>query len=75
MEALPGPCAVTTALSASGFSADSFDFRGYMPKNQNDRETELLKVRKLGKTSCFYENPRRITRALAQIEEIFGSDH
>jgi 16S rRNA (cytidine1402-2'-O)-methyltransferase len=28
---IPGPCAVITALSASGFSADSFLFCGFMP--------------------------------------------
>ena len=65
VEALPGPCAVTTALSASGFSADNFNFIGYMPKTYNDRETELLKIKKQGRTTAFYENPKRITRVLA----------
>lgn len=32
VEALPGPCAVTTALSASGFPADKFIFMGYLSK-------------------------------------------
>jgi len=33
VEALPGPCAVTTALSASGFTADRFQFFGYLAKS------------------------------------------
>lgn len=32
IEALPGPSAVTTALSACGFPAGSFQFLGYLPK-------------------------------------------
>ena len=32
VEALPGPCAVTTALSASGFPSDRFQFCGYLSK-------------------------------------------
>lgn len=33
VEALPGPCAVITALSASGFPSDNFSFFGYLPKS------------------------------------------
>ena len=32
VEALPGCCAVTTALSASGFPSDEFHFCGFLPK-------------------------------------------
>ena len=32
IEALPGPCAATTALSASGFPTDTFQFYGYLSK-------------------------------------------
>jgi len=32
IEALPGPCAVTTALSVAGFPSDKFAFAGYLSK-------------------------------------------
>ena len=32
VEPLPGPCAATTALSASGFPSERFQFRGYLSK-------------------------------------------
>lgn len=44
VEALPGPCAVTTALSASGFASDRFSFMGYLPKAQGEREDVLLEI-------------------------------
>ena len=75
VEPLPGPCAVTTALSASGFPSDKFSFGGYLPKSGGEREDSLLEVRKSGKTTCFYENPSRLVRSLASIEEVFGPDH
>ena len=37
IEALPGPCAVITALSASGFPAESFAFQGYLPKVASEK--------------------------------------
>mmetsp|Transcript_14106 Transcript_14106/g.9912 ORF Transcript_14106/g.9912 Transcript_14106/m.9912 type:complete len:87 (-) Transcript_14106:523-783(-) len=51
VEALPGPCAVITALSASGFPSDSFKFCGYLPKNQLEREQILLDISKMGAQS------------------------
>lgn len=75
VEPLPGPCAVTTALSASGFPSDKFSFAGYMPKSQGEREDCLIGIRKTGRTTCLYENTSRLVRSLASIEEVFGPDH
>ena len=44
VEALPGPCAATTALSASGFPSDQFQFFGYLSKTQGEREDSLLEI-------------------------------
>lgn len=44
IEALPGPCAATTALSACGFPTDRFQFYGYLSKNEGERETALLEI-------------------------------
>lgn len=38
IEALPGPCAATTALSASGFPSENFTFGGYLSKVQSKKE-------------------------------------
>ena len=48
VEALPGPCAVTTALSASGFPSENFTFMGYLPKTESDKADILLKAASIG---------------------------
>lgn len=32
LQSIPGPCSITTALSASGFPSDHYVFRGYLAK-------------------------------------------
>ena len=75
VEALPGPCAVTTALSASGFPSDRFSFMGYLPKAQGEREDVLMEIQRSGKTTALYENAGRLVRSLGTIEDVFGPDH
>lgn len=73
--ALPGPCALTTALSASGLPTDSFSFFGFLPvKQQAKAETLQRSVRK-GHTSVFYEAPRRIKDTLSVCVSCFDFEH
>jgi 16S rRNA (cytidine1402-2'-O)-methyltransferase len=46
VEALPGPCAVTTALSACGFPSDRFQFYGYLSKTPGEREDALIEIKR-----------------------------
>jgi len=75
VEALPGPCAAITALSAAGFPSDSFAFYGYLPKSASDKLRILSEVRGQAKTVVFYESPNRLLRSLHAIEEVYGADH
>ena len=75
IEALPGPCAATTALSASGFPTDKFQFFGYLSKTESDREGELLDIMRQEKTAIIYESPSRVMRTLDHIRDIFGNHH
>lgn len=75
VEALPGPCAVTTALSASGFPAESFCFLGYLPKVNSEKTALVIRASKLGQTTVFYDSPNRIAKSLAVISEIMGPEH
>ena len=72
IEALPGPCAATTALSACGFITDRFQFYGYLSKTDSERESQLLDIQRAGITTVIYEGPSRILKTLSAIEEIFG---
>lgn len=71
---IPGACAAISALSASGFDADSFFFGGYLPRTQPVRRTYLNKYRSLSLTSVFYETPQRIHKSCADLCELWGSE-
>ena len=75
VEALPGPCSVTVALSASGFPSESYHFQGYLSKTQSERENQLITVRNVGKTCVFFESANRVVRTLATMREVFGERH
>jgi 16S rRNA (cytidine1402-2'-O)-methyltransferase len=66
---VPGPSAITTALSISGFKANKFVFLGFLPKKKRKKLFEWLKK---GKTTfIFYESPKRILKTLEIIQEHF----
>lgn len=67
--ALPGPCALTTALSASGLPTDTFTFFGFLPVKQQAKTEQLLKAAQAGHTCVFYEAPRRITDTVKLCKE------
>ena len=69
---LPGPCAVITALSASGFSADSFLFCGFMSARENKRRKFMESLKDEERTIIFYESPMRFSDSLKTLQEVLG---
>ncbi|MDR1044177.1 MAG: 16S rRNA (cytidine(1402)-2'-O)-methyltransferase [Candidatus Adiutrix sp.] len=70
--ALPGPSAVITALSASGFEADRFSFAGFPPAGRRERRAFLASLARHPWTLVFFEAPHRLAESLADLAEIFG---
>jgi len=70
---VPGPSAVVTALSASGFPADRFVFDGFLPPRAGERRRRLRELRAEARTLVVFEAPHRILAALADIDEVFGA--
>lgn len=64
--ALPGPSALTTALSASGFSAP-FRFIGFFPRKKELMHQEVRKMCISDEVTVFFESPRRLVRTLDMI--------
>ena len=64
---IPGPSAVATALSISGFSADEFAFMGFPPRSGKDREDWLRRLRNDSRVVVFFEAPHRIERTLSDL--------
>jgi 16S rRNA (cytidine1402-2'-O)-methyltransferase len=73
---IPGPNAALSALIASGLSAESFTFLGFLPAKSGQRRTALEELRTqsvVRGTRVFYEAPHRILDTLADIEAVFGA--
>jgi len=66
---VPGPSAVTTALSVCGFPSDRFMFLGFPPRRKSERARFLGELRSLTVTSVVLEAPHRIQRLLKEISE------
>ena len=73
VEAIPGPSALTTALSIAGVPADSFTFLGFLP-HKKGRQTLLREMASEPRAVVLYESPHRIERLLASLAELLPSD-
>jgi 16S rRNA (cytidine1402-2'-O)-methyltransferase len=71
IEAIPGPSAVTTALSAAGVPASEFLFLGFLP-HKKGRETLFREILDSKRTVVFYESPHRIMKTLARLAELLS---
>ena len=67
---VPGPSAILTALLGSGFSAEKFSFRGFLPVKSGQRERELRAAADREETTIFFESPYRLVKTLAACIEI-----
>lgn len=69
VETIPGPSALTAALSISGLSIDSFIFLGFLP-HKKGRKTLFKEIADETRTVVFYESPHRIEKALSSLKEV-----
>jgi 16S rRNA (cytidine1402-2'-O)-methyltransferase len=66
---LPGPSAVTAALSVSGFGGAGFRFIGFFPRGGRERSVALGELARAAETLVFFESPHRMAETLAAIAE------
>lgn len=76
IEAIPGPSALTSALSIAGVPCADFTFLGFLP-HKKGRETLFKEIASSERTMVFYESPHRIIKTLESLmEHVSGnSDH
>ncbi len=70
---IPGPSAVTAALSISGFACDRFVFDGFLPARAAERRRRLRELVREPRTLVVFEAPHRIGNTLRDLAEIFGT--
>jgi len=71
---IPGPSAVTAALSSAGIATDRFCFEGFLPPKQAARKSRLESLASEQRTLVFYESVHRIVECIADMVAIFGED-
>jgi len=72
--AIPGPCAVITALSISGLPTGRFCFEGFLSINKKSRQEHLTGLKTERRTMIFYEAPHKLLATLKDLSAAFGED-
>src|SRR5258707_7403583 len=70
VESVPGPCALVTALTASGLPTDEFHFIGFLPHKSGQRRRKLEKLKTVPGTLALYESPFRIEKLMQELSEV-----
>ena len=72
--AIPGPCAVITALSISGQATGRFCFEGFLSTSKKSRKEHLDSLVSEQRTMIFYEAPHKLVSTLEDMALAFGAD-
>lgn len=71
---IPGPSAVITALTLSGFAVRRFVFEGFLPPKQKkrDRRAAIERIKDETGTIVLYEAPHRLNETLSELADVLG---
>lgn len=68
-----GPCALISALVASGFETDHFYFYGFLNAKSSIRKKELEDLKAIKDTLIFYQSPHKIKSCLEDMLTVLGN--
>ena len=74
VECVPGPSAVTAALSVSGLPTDRFVFEGFLPRRGAARAERLGQLAGEQRTIVLFESVHRLADTVAALIEAFGAE-
>jgi 16S rRNA (cytidine1402-2'-O)-methyltransferase len=69
---VPGPSAITAALSVAGLPVNEFTFMGFPPAGGSERRAWLERLGTERRATVFFEAPHRIHRTLADAQAYCG---
>ena len=72
VQAVPGCCALISALAVSGLPTGRFAFEGFLPANKAQRRERLQGLLGEERTLIFYEAPHRLRVTLDDLLAAFG---
>ena len=67
---IPGPSAVTTSMSVSGFN-DKYLFYGFFPEKEKKIKEELNKLSNLSFCLVFFVSPKKINKIIPHLKKYF----
>lgn len=70
--AVPGPSAITAALSIAGLPTERFTFEGFLPARLGERRARVAELAREMRTLVFFEAPHRIAESLEDLAAGFG---
>ncbi|MGH8679671.1 MAG: 16S rRNA (cytidine(1402)-2'-O)-methyltransferase, partial [Burkholderiales bacterium] len=70
---VPGPSALTAAMSVSGESAPVVTFCGFLPAKRGERRAALIEMMLKSELLVFFEAPHRVYDTVTDMAEIFGT--
>ena len=73
VETIPGPAALTAALSIAGIECAQFTFLGFLP-HKKGRETLFKEIAAGKRAYVFYESPHRLEKALASLVKTLDAE-
>lgn len=71
---IPGPCALVTALCASGLPTDRFEFIGFLPAKAQAKLRKLEEISGMDHTVILYESTHRLLDTLQKMKTVFGQE-
>lgn len=71
VETVPGPSALTAALSISGLPTDRFLFLGFLP-HKKGRTTMFARIANTDEAVAFFESPHRLLKTLEALPAVTG---
>ena len=72
---IPGPSAVTAALSIAGYGGPGFTFVGYLPRKPGEIRRLLATLTADPRPAVAFDSPYRVQKSLALIAEVLPERH
>jgi 16S rRNA (cytidine1402-2'-O)-methyltransferase len=72
---IPGPSAITAALSVAGYGGPGFTFLGYLPRKPGEMRRLLATLITDPRPAVAFESPYRVRKSLALVAEVLPERH
>ena len=72
---IPGPSAITAALSVAGYGGPGFTFLGYLPRKPGEMRRLLAGIADDPRPAVAFESPYRVRKSLALVAEVLPGRH